>query len=174
MRILLLLFILLAPACEGRTSSEQITLIGHFSSLIITNDEDPHTVDGVAVSLYRSGGLVFGEMAVAIGALEPAQGRLFAVKFDEATKRVSFSSHIVTGWGGGAEAGPQGRESRSIYEFSGRIASGKLTGTLVQKDWYFLSKKRKSVTVSLTRTKEQSVPKNIEEWRSYRYLDHIW
>lgn len=169
---LFFVFLLLTYTCNA--SAERILLIGHFSSLQTTQDEDPHTVSGYRVSLYKSGASVFGSFAAATGSLETAQGRLYDVHFEPATGRLSFKSRLAMGWESSREIGPNGRESRAIYEFRGRLQSRSLVGNMVQKDWNSPHSKPIKEKAVLPKTRDAYVPESIEEWLSHTYLDHAW
>lgn len=162
----------LAATCHA--STEPVVLIGHYSNLKTTNDDDPHTVGGYSVSLYRSAGTIFGEFAAAKGSLETAQGRMHDIKFDAATGRLSFKSKPSLGWVISRDTPLSGTESRVVYEFSGRLTTRKLTGFIVAKDWYAMKKAGRKERVLLVRTEEQNRPESFDKWQRYQYLDRPW
>jgi hypothetical protein len=144
-------------------AAEKVVLIGHFSSLRATEDEDPHTVEGYAVHLYRSGSIVFGNLSLATGALETAQGRLSDITFDAASGKLAFKAKPATGRGGGREAGPQGRALRDLYIFTGRITPRRLAGLITHEDGYALEKAGEKSSVSLN---AKTTRGNLLPWTS--------
>lgn len=173
------LFIFLVSFCFSAVSCNstagEVVSIGYYSSLKATDDEDPHTIEGYSVSLYKSGDLVFGSMAVATGSLEPAQGRLYDVEFDHATRKLSFKSRMSSGQETDPSGSREGRPSREQFEFSGRLSAARLTGTMVIKNGYALNKPGERQRISLKRGEHNSPPASVEKWRSsYKYLDNAW
>ena len=139
-----------------------------------TLDDDPHSVAGYSVHLYRQGKTLFGSLAVATGSSEPAQGRLFDIEFDPSTKKLRFKAKYVTGWESSKEAGPAGREARELMTFAGKLTSKALAGRIVLKDGYALNQAGTKIYASMKRTDDDDRPGSLNEWAKFKHLDGGW
>ena len=173
MRALFLILILITLSSEGKAKADQVALIGSFSNLVATEDADPHIVEGYSIRVYSQGTLLFGSMAVATGSLEPAQGRLYDIKYDPSTKKLAFKSKLTTGMVDGPGLGPDGRPAHDLFVFNGRINGKRLQGIMVHKDGYAPTASEKS-HVSLKKEDTISLPKSYEEWLGYTALFSSW
>ena len=174
MKIILAILFFISLATQGRAATNEVVLIGHFSNMVATQDDDPHIVDGYSVHLYRAGETYFGNLAVATGALEPAQGRLHDIRFDARTKKLRFKSRYVTGWTVDKRSGPSGRESRQLLTFSGKVTRNGLLGLVVLNDGYASNEAGERSFETMKRTGAKYKPKSIEEWAGYKHLDSPW
>lgn len=174
MRIYLLLLLTLwcSPACWA--APEPVELVGHFSSIRVSDGEDPHQIDGFAVHLYRSGSMLFGNLSAATGSLEPAQGRLFDIEFQPSTKRLHFKVKYSGGSESNKETGPLGRDSRELFIFTGVLKQNHLIGKGVVKDGYSPEKPGVVQQVSMKRMATTFKPASYEEWKQYSFLDNHW
>jgi hypothetical protein len=151
-----------------------VVLIGHFSNIQATDDDDPHIVAGYSVHLYRQDNEFFGNVAVATGSLEPAQGRLYGIVFDPLTKKLRFKAKFVAGWAYDKRSGPEGRESRQLMTFSGRLTPKALTGRVVLNDGYDQKEVNEKSFVSMKRLKDAYKPASRETWNGFKHLDAGW
>jgi hypothetical protein len=174
MKLLLALFLFLALGQECSAAPDNVVLIGHFSNMQATEDDDPHIVAGYSVHLYRHGKTLFGNLAVATGSLEPAQGRLFDIEFDPSTKKLRFKAKYVTGWQGSKKTGPAGREARELLTFAGKLTNKTLAGRIVVKDGYALNEAGTKIFASMKRTDDDDRPGSFNEWAGYKHLDGGW
>jgi hypothetical protein len=165
--------LVLASAGECVAAPGKVVLIGHFSNMQATGDDDPHIVDGYSVHLYRQEKTLFGNMAAATGSLEPAQGRLFDIEFDPATKKLSFKAKYSTGIEGGKGI-PEQRESRKLMLFSGTLGRKSLKGTVVVKDGYNPARQGTKTFETLKRETHDDKPESMEKWAELKYLDRHW
>lgn len=171
MKLFLAILIIFTLVGNSNAAQNEAVLIGHFSNLKVTEDEDPHTVAGYSVSLYRQDKTLFGNMAAATGSLEPAQGRLYDIEFSPATGQLRFKAKYSSGWEYSKQTGPDGRQSRQLMNFSGKLTRSSLVGRVVLKDGYQLGNAGKATLVSMKKTKDDYKPKSLEEWTTYSYLD---
>ncbi len=170
MRSMLALFFLLTLAGHSSAVLRQVVLVGHFSNLEATEDEDPHTVSGYSVHLYREGQTLFGNIAVAVGSQEPAQGRLNNIIYDPRTGTLRFTAEYVSGWTYDKQSGPAGRQARETLTFSGKLSRLGLIGRVLVKDSQLVSKGRLSQE-SLRRTTDDYKPESKSEWAGFKHLD---
>jgi hypothetical protein len=166
---LILLLAVLAGNCSA--SPDQVELVGHFSNITVTNDDDPHQVDGYSVHLYRTGTTLFGNLAAATGSLEPAQGRLFDIVFDPATKKLQFKAKYSSG---SEPNGATARDSRELLIFSGIVQRHRLVGKIILKDGYRLEKRGTVEHVSMKRDRDSFKPESYLKWQGLSFLDQHW
>lgn len=174
MRLALIAVLIVLFHTPCRAEPAQVTLIGSFSSLKWTTDEDPHLIDGYSVSLFQSEKTLFGRMVAANGSSEPSQGNLYDIRFDPATGRLQFKCKMSFGWESGPGIPRGGRASRDLLEFSGRIKRGRLAGTMVIKDGYAPDNAATSRKVSMKQDKDNYTPKSFEEWLTHNPAGIDW
>jgi hypothetical protein len=167
----ILFFLFFSAGCIAAPSG--VTLIGHFSNQIVSGDDDPHIVGGYWISLFQQDKTLFGNIGVATGSLEPAQGRLYDIAFDPATKKLSFKAKYSTGIEGGKGI-PADRESRKLLLFSGTLGRKSLKGIVIVKDGYNLAHRGTKTFETMKRVKLDYKPESLEKWAELTYLDMHW
>jgi hypothetical protein len=165
--------LLLFSTCSCAVAGEVI-LIGHYSNQKATTDEDPHIVSGYWISLYRQDDIVFGDIGVATGSLEPVQGRLYDIVFDPVTKNLSFKAKYSRGIEAGKGIPKEGRESHNLMLFSGKLERTAIAGTVVLKDGYNMSRPEKKTFESMKRVKFYYKPASMQQWAAFKNLDMQW
>jgi len=130
--LLALLFALLTLSANAQAKVE---LLGQFSNMRSTLiSGDPH-LSGYQVTLYQQGPLVFGEFAWGNGSIELARGELLDASYLPNKKTLVFKAKTSSGVEY-SKAFREGRASRELFKFNGRISSTRLTGRLIKKDGY--------------------------------------
>ncbi len=171
-KFLAILFsLVLSAGCIAAPSA--VVLIGHFSNQVTTEGDDPHIVSGYRISLYQQDKTMFGDIGVATGSLEAAQGRLYDISFDPATKKLSFKAKYSTGMEGGKGI-PEERESRKLMLFSGTLGRKSLSGIVVVKDGYNPARQGTKTSETMKREKYDDKPESFEKWAELEYLDRHW
>jgi hypothetical protein len=167
--------LLFAFACCGPAgASENVQLIGHYSNMKVSHDADPHIVSGHAISLYRTGDEIFGELEAGIGATEAASGRLYDIKFNPATKAISFKGRYLGGREFRKGLPPEGRSRRVLLIFSGKLSRNRLAGMLQLRDGYEDGKAIKSLETVLKRSSIKYTPKSYEVWAAEQTTNPAW
>jgi hypothetical protein len=168
--------ILLAFFVTGKVTAApgEIVLIGHFSNIKASVDEDPHIESGYAVSLYKQDETLFGKLEVGIGSTEAASGRLYDIEFNPALRRLRFKAKYSSGWEANKMIGSEGRESRKLMIFSGKISSKSLAGDVILKDGYTQNDAGKKTYEVLKRTYSDYKPSDFEEWVKYTSPEATW
>ena len=168
MKIIAILVSCLVFTCNVYAAPPDVVLVGHFSNLEITHDEDPHFLSGYSLSLYRTGNVVFGNIHAGIGSSETVHGTLYDVTFDERKKTLFFKAKYSEGWESSKEIGIGGRASRVFLSFSGQIASNSLRGTFNKKDGYNLSASGRNISAVMKNTNDDYVEKSFESWKIFQ------
>jgi hypothetical protein len=175
MKILSAFIIVVAFAGNSNADPGKVVLIGHFSNQKVSDGEDPHLLSGYWVSLYKADNKLFGDIGVATGAGEGAPGRLSDIEFDPATRKLRFKAKYSDGYEYSKQTGPEGRQSRDLLIFSGRLARNSLAGTVVLKDGYNLQDAgKKSYAVMKRKPEFDSKPDSFEQWVELRSHDASW
>ncbi len=171
-----ILAILILFCVTGTCSAElgAVALLGHFSNQKISQDADPHFLSGYKVSLYQIDRTVFGNIAIAVGSPEPVKGRLYDIKFDPTTKGLSFKAKYSEGREYNKQTAAEGRESRVLLAFSGKITPKGLAGTVILQDGYSLDQAGKKTFAAMKRTRSKFKPDSFTEWSSYPYPVVNW
>jgi hypothetical protein len=124
-----LLVLLAAASAFAQDPNRPLRLLGEFSNLRFTEEH----AYGYAVDLWRDGDSVVGLFLASAGlAGDTPAGALENVTFNARTGALSFTARLSTGVtilpGGGQEP------TRDLFEFSGALQAGMLTGTLKRYD----------------------------------------
>jgi len=114
------------PAPQSRLSSEHLNA---WSNVTVTEGEDPHAY-GIDVELWKHNGEEVGFLSEHVGSVaDPPAGKLDSIQFDERTGKISFTVKLSTG----AVRSTTGNDwvpAKNLYEFTGVIDSGAMTGLL--------------------------------------------
>lgn len=167
MKRLLLLLCIFFLTGTGRAAPGDVHLIGNFSNQKVTHDADPHFISGYSVSLYRRGQMLFGDIGVAVGSPEPVSGRLYDIEFDPASKKLSFKAKYSDGREFSKETGREGRDSRVVLTFTGKVSRKSLAGVIVLQDGYNLEKAGTRSFEVMKREKDDFTTKTFAEWSEY-------
>lgn len=165
MKIIAILVSCFVFTCNVYAASPDVVLVGHFSNIEVTHDDDPHFLSGYDLSLYRKGNVVFGNIGVGTGAPEPAHATLYDVTFDEQKKTLIFKAKYSGGWEYSKETGSAGREARVLLSFSGRISPKSVRGKFNKKDGYNLSAPGTNISAVMKRDSDDYVPESFETWK---------
>lgn len=161
--------IVLALVVGGaRANCEPVTLIGSFSNMYWSSDDDPHLISGYEVNLFRCLDRLFGDVGVATGSIEGVSGRMYDIAYDPKSGHLRFKTKYSEGWEGSKEIGPAGREARTFLSFDGKVTKTRLLGTITLRDAYSPTKITKRIFVSMKRSRDRHVPRSEEEWSRYR------
>lgn len=149
--------------------------IGEYSNMIWDTGEDPHCLSGFNLSLYKFNKEIVGRISMANGSEEPATGVLYEIKYEPKHHYLSFKAKLSTG----SESVPgtigKDRPSKELLEFSGKITSNAVIGTIVQKDGYHLPEKGTSAKIKLKRiNKKQNLDLSFGGWESMKALSTAW
>lgn len=174
MKRLILLFFAFFLMCQSGTASDDVVLLGHFSNQKVTQDADPHFISGYSVSLYQSDQIFFGDIGVAVGSSEPVSGQLYDIEFDPGTKKLSFKVKYSDGREFPKEMGREGRDSRVLLTFAGKLSRKALAGTVVLQDGYSLEKPGTRTYEIMKREKDDYKPHSMAEWSKYRSSEVDW
>lgn len=139
-----------------------------------TDDEDPHLISGYHVNLFQCADQLFGHIGVATGSTEGVSGRMYDISFNQKTGALSFKSKFSDGWESSKEIGPEGRESRKLFAFSGKVTKTHLNGTVTLRSAYTPQKIVDRGFVSLKRQEDDFVPQSLEAWGQYRAPLPTW
>lgn len=125
-----------SPPPAAGAARAAVETVGVYSDVRIVHGEDPHAY-GYQVELYRENGALFGLFHSSQGlAGDTPRGRLQDIRYDAASGKLSFRAKLTTGQEYSRDAGPDGRPSRDLYEFDGRLDAKALNGVLVHRDGY--------------------------------------
>jgi hypothetical protein len=141
-----------------------VSLIGHYSNLVWTKDEDPHALSGYNLDLYRQGNTVFGNIGVAVGSPEPVLAKLYDISFDEKTKAISFKAKYSKGTRYHKDIPPEKSDAKVILTFSGKLSPRWAKGEFVQQDGYPPFEITAKDKGTLRKTSDTLKPDSIEEW----------
>lgn len=150
-----------APSQPGK-----IILLGHFDNMVSSDGEDPHLVSGYRLDLYRQGKTVFGNIAVATGSGEPVQAPLREVRYDEQNNTLAFEAKYSDGTEYNQDSGADGRESRVVLRFSGKLTADALQGQFQRNDAYHPKDEAETTRSSIARDKDDSVPDSLAAWQA--------
>lgn len=130
--------LLLFPFCctAQSTVKSRLEYLGSYSNLTSSNSEDPH-MDGYRLNLFREDNLIFGSFSFATG-IEVPTAPIEALKLDLANHYIFFRVRMSLGreaWPKDKETG-EGRLTRDLIEFNGKITKDAVSGTLLLKDGY--------------------------------------
>jgi hypothetical protein len=167
MKVILALVLVFSNAGNCSAGQGAINLIGHFSNIVATADEDPHIVSGFGVKLYQKDKTLFGNVEIGIGSAEAASGRLYDIEFDPLTNQLNFKAKYSSGWEISRQIGPEGRASHVLMIFSGKMTNKSLAGTIVLKDGCNLNAPGTKTHAVMKRIKDRYVPTNLDEWAAY-------
>ncbi|QWP76016.1 hypothetical protein J5226_20820 [Lysobacter sp. K5869] len=113
-----------------------VETVGEYSNVRVSHSEDPHAY-GYTVELYRQNGELFGLLYSDQGLVgDTPRGRLQDLRYDPASGALSFRAKLTLGREYGRESGPDGRPSRDLFRFDGRLSGKLLSGTLEHRDGY--------------------------------------
>lgn len=157
----------IGAACQSHAETKAPSLVGHYSNQEWSAGEDPHALSGYTVNLYKQGKLVFGDIGVATGSLEPAQAKLYNVAFDEKAGTITFKAKYSEGVELGRDLPPEGREVKVILTFTGKLDQRRLEGEFVKRDGYPPFPAVGLEQSILLRTKDNFVPRSVEDWKQY-------
>lgn len=157
----------LGAACVVHAETKAPSLVGHYSNQEWSAGEDPHALSGYTVNLYKQGKLVFGDIGVATGSVEPAQAKLYDVSFDEKAGTITFKAKYSEGVELGKDLPPEGREVKVILTFIGKLDQRGLQGEFVKRDGYPPFPAVGIEQSVLPRTKDKFVPRSVEDWKQY-------
>jgi hypothetical protein len=174
MQMIYVILLTLFVAGSATATPGEIVLIGHFSNIKASADEDPHIESGYAVSLYKQDKTLFGKLEVGIGSTEAASGRLYDIEFNPALRRLRFKAKYSEGWEANKAIGPEGRESRKLMIFSGKLTNKILAGEVILKDGYTQSDAGKKTYELMKRTDSDYKPSDFEEWVKYSSPEAKW
>lgn len=132
----LLCFVLSCVATAAAPAAAAVETVGIYSNVRISHSEDPHAY-GYEVELYRENGQLFGLFYSAQGlAGDTPRGRLQDLRYDAASGKLSFRAKLTVGREYSRESGDDGRPSRDLFEFDGRLSAKALSGEVVHRDGY--------------------------------------
>ncbi|ARU32709.1 hypothetical protein CAP31_14180 [Sulfuriferula sp. AH1] len=168
------LFMLLSVNSAFANESKAVS-IGEYSNMFWDAGEDPHCLSGFNLGLYKFNKEIVGRIGMANGSEEPASGVLYDIKYEPKRHYLSFKAKLSAG----SESVPgiikKDRPSKELLEFSGKITSNAVIGTMVQKDGYYLSEKGTSTKIKLIRlNKKQNLDLSLEEWENMKALSTTW
>jgi hypothetical protein len=151
----------------GLAAEKAPLLIGSFSNMKISTSDDPHFISGYDVNIYQSDGKMFGDIAIGIGAPEPAKAVMYDIQFDPTNRKLSFKAKYSDGLEFQKDLPPEGRESRVLLHFTGNMSAASLVGTVQLNDGYSPSKTGTRERVVMKKERDTYVPASYAEWRSY-------
>lgn len=163
-----------APPSAGAADAARnaVETVGVYSNVRIGHSEDPHAY-GYDVELYRENGALFGLLYSSQGLVgDTPRGRLQDVRFDAANGTLFFRAKLTTGREYSQDSGPDGRPSRDLYEFDGRLSAKTLSGALLHRNGYRPSDagERETVTLKLdaqrTRDARELAPASRAAWQA--------
>jgi hypothetical protein len=157
-----------APAVR----SNAVETVGIYSNVRISHSEDPHAY-GYDVELYRQNGALFGLLYSSQGMVgDTPRGRLQDVRFDAASGKLSFRAKLTIGREYSKDSGDDGRPSRDLFEFDGRLSAKTLSGALLHRNGYRPQEvdEREMVTLKLdpqrTRDARELAPASRAAWEA--------
>lgn len=164
-----LVLIMVNGSCSA--TEADVVLLGHYSSLQVTRDEDAHILSGYAVSLYKDRNVVFGDLEVGVGSTEAAGARLYDIHFDSATRKIRFKADYSTGREHSKAIGPGGRDSRVVMTFNGTLARDRIIGTVQLRDGHSGVQTGTKTRVVMNRTYMTYRPDSFAQWAAKTQLD---
>ncbi|MBN7136977.1 hypothetical protein A7A76_19745 [Lysobacter enzymogenes] len=161
-----------AAAEAAATRSNAVETVGVYSNVRIGHSEDPHAY-GYDVELYRHNGALFGLFYSSQGlAGDTPRGRLQDVRFDAASGKLSFRAKLTVGREYSKDSGDDGRPSRDLFEFDGRLSAKSLAGTVLHRSGYRPQEVDERETVKLkldpqrTRDAREFAPASRAAWEA--------
>jgi len=144
-----------------------VALIGSYFSIEYSDTEEPHAKSGYSLDLYKQGNVVFGEIAVANGSLEPSQASIYDAVYNEEQKTISFKAKYSDG---SEFVGDKERESRVLLTFSGKIGKDQIEGTVTKLDGYTHEPLDKQELAVIPKTEgAPDLPASFEEWNKSNF-----
>lgn len=160
-RLLFSALLLVATASTAAPPSAQH--LGFFSNQrTVGSSDDPHT-EGYALDLYREGQRVFGKFCVSTG-IETPCGIIDAADLKAPTGAITFRAKLSTGTEFTRESGPEGRPSRDIFEFVGRLSANAVKGRVTHRSGYDSRTDARTEPVSLRRVRPDRAPTSYADW----------
>ncbi|QQP96409.1 hypothetical protein [Lysobacter enzymogenes] len=160
-----------APAPAAAPASA-VEAVGHYSDVRIGHSEDPHAY-GYSVELYRQNGALFGLFYSAQGLDgDTPRGRLQDLRYDAASGALSFRAKLTIGQEYSRDSGPDGRPSRDLFRFDGRLSGKSLSGDLEHRSGYRPDAPGERAKVTLkfdaraTRNLRESAPTSRAAWEA--------
>ena len=143
--------------CIYAKERSAIHLVGDYSNIITSIDDDPHQ-SGYAVVLYQlSDGTYFGDFTYAMGSTEAVGSPLIDLKVLD--RRISFTARTSSA------AEMDGSPSRELFKFSGVIQDRSIRGVLSKSDGKGKSTKIYTEKIRLIRRPlDLMEPKNYEDY----------
>lgn len=143
-----------------------VKIIGSFSKVI----SDGEHASGYDVELWRQGDKIFGLISAHRGLIgDPPTGILENVRYDSATKRLSFRAKLTLGIF--FDKNNSNVPSRDIFEFQGIQTNKRLQGELKMINELCADKCPERKRINLPRSKEwssmMSEYKTYAEWKAY-------
>lgn len=151
-----------ANAKPASAPASAVTLLGSYFSIEYSDSEEPHALSGYSLDLYKQGKIVFGDIAVANGSLEPSQASIYDVVYNEEQKTISFKAKYSDGTEYEKDVE---REARVLLTFTGKIEKDQIKGTVTKLDGYTHEPREEQELAVIPRSDDgASVPKSFEEW----------
>lgn len=157
-----------APAAAPAAAT--VETVGFYSNVRISHSEDPHAY-GYSVELYRQNGELFGLFYCAQGLDgDTPRGRLQDLRYDAASGRLFFRAKLTVGREYSRDSGDDGRPSRDLFEFDGRLSAKALVGEVLHRDGYRPrepgERERVKLTLDPRRTRDarESAPAGRAAW----------
>lgn len=144
--------------------------VGVYSNVEAGQGEDPHAY-GYVCELYRQGERLFGLLYVHQGMVgDTPRGRLQEIRYDPASGALSFRAKLTLGREITQETDLDGRPSRDLFEFEGRLQGKRLSGSLRHRDGYHPEREGERERVVLQRSRsedlEEPVPASRAAWEA--------
>ena len=162
-RLLFSALVLVATASTAAPPSAQH--LGFFSNQrTVGSSDDPHA-EGYALDLFQEGQRVFGKFCVSTG-IETPCGIIDEATIQASTGAITFRAKLSTGTEFTRDSGSQGRSSRDLFEFVGRISGSVVRGRLTHRSGYESESEVQEERVSLRRVRTNTAPTNYTSWES--------
>lgn len=172
-----LLFLLLSAFSINNAFAHEpkVSSIGEYSNMLYTHDEDPHFLSGFSIRLYSLNNEVIGEIAMANGSPEPVSGMLYDVIYKPKQDFLAFKAKLSLGNETNPDIKGKDRDSRDFFAFSGKITPNVITGAMIQKDGYDLSKRGLTTKVKLKRfEKNNTLDIDLDDWNRLKNIPPVW
>jgi hypothetical protein len=140
--------------CSAQGAGQKkVEYLGYYSNQVSSNSEDPH-LQGYSLNLFREDSQLFGRFCFATG-IEVPCAPIENVIFYSNSSNLTFKVRMSLGREYGKDKPPEGRPSRDLIEFNGKLAKNKVTGTLLLKDGYNSTLSGESEFIILKRSSEK-------------------
>ena len=139
------------------SANDQVKLVGHYTNMVISQNDDPHFLSGYNVDLYTRNGVALANLGVAVGSQEPVWATIQEVVYEPRTTKLRFRAEYSSGWETSKKTGPQGRAARAVITFSGRVKMGKAVGTITRQDAYCDDCEPEHERITLEKTGDMSI-----------------